>query len=39
MQSFDVAYAEEEKLAPLVREIEWNHNVMIMEKCHDVETS
>jgi len=35
MRSFYRTYAEEEKLAPLVREIGWSHNIMVMEKCHD----
>lgn len=35
MRSFFMTYAEDEKLAPLVREIGWTNNVMIMEKCHD----
>ena len=26
-------YASSEKLAPLVREISWSHNVVIMERC------
>jgi predicted nuclease of restriction endonuclease-like (RecB) superfamily len=28
-------YAENEKLAPLVREIGWSHNLVILEKCKD----
>lgn len=35
MRSFYLTYAEAEKLAPLVREIGWSHNIMVMEKCHD----
>lgn len=33
MKLFYAAYASSEKLAPLVREIGWTHNLMIMEKC------
>lgn len=32
-----MTYASNEKLAPLVREIGWTHNVMIMEKCSDMQ--
>ena len=35
MRGFYTTYTEEEKLAPLVREIGWSHNIMIMERCHD----
>jgi len=35
MHNFYGYYAKNEKLAPLVREIGWSHNIMIMEKCHD----
>lgn len=35
MRNFYLAYAEDEKLAPLVREIAWSHNIVIMEKCKD----
>jgi len=35
MRSFFMTYAEDEKLAPMVREIGWSKNVIIMEKCHD----
>ncbi len=35
MRGFYKTYAENEKLAPMVREIGWSHNVMIMEKCRD----
>ncbi len=35
MRGFYKAYAEDEKLAPMVREIGWSHNIMIMEKCRD----
>jgi len=33
MRNFYVDYREAEKLAPLVREISWTNNVIIMEKC------
>lgn len=36
MRGFYKVYAEDEKLAPMVREIGWSHNIMIMEKCRDV---
>jgi predicted nuclease of restriction endonuclease-like (RecB) superfamily len=35
MRGFFDAYAHSEKLAPLVREIGWIHNLVIMEKCKD----
>jgi predicted nuclease of restriction endonuclease-like (RecB) superfamily len=35
MRSFYVSYAEHEKLAPLVREVGWTHNLVILEKCKD----
>ncbi len=35
MKIFFEAYAEKSKLAPLVREIGWTHNLIIMEKCKD----
>lgn len=35
MRGFYVAYDQDENLAPLVREIAWSHNVIIMEKCKD----
>lgn len=34
-RAFYEAYHESEKLAPLVREIAWTHNVLIMERCKD----
>jgi len=38
IRNFYTAYSENSKLAPLVREIAWSHNVIIMEKCkEDVE--
>ena len=33
MKSFYEQYRANEKLAPLVREIGWSHNLVIMEKC------
>lgn len=33
MKAFFEAYADEEKLAPLVREIGWSHNLVILERC------
>ena len=35
MKGFYEVYASSEKLAPLVREIAWAHNVIILEKCKD----
>ncbi|KOY84547.1 hypothetical protein AD998_20355 [bacterium 336/3] len=35
MRNFYISYSAHEKLAPLVREIGWSHNVVIMEKCKD----
>lgn len=35
MRNFYIVYAENEKLAQLVREIAWGHNVVVMEKCND----
>jgi predicted nuclease of restriction endonuclease-like (RecB) superfamily len=35
MKLFYDAYAADEKLAPLVREIGWSHNLAILEKCKD----
>jgi len=35
MKSFYQEYYENEKLAPLVREIGWSHNLVILEKCKD----
>src|SRR3990167_7488802 len=32
---FYESYRNNEKLAPLVREISWSHNLVIMEKCDD----
>jgi len=33
MRNFYLTYHEAEKLAPLVREISWSNNIVIMEKC------
>jgi predicted nuclease of restriction endonuclease-like (RecB) superfamily len=33
MKLFYEAYAADEKLAPLVREIGWSHNLLILERC------
>lgn len=33
MRTFFLEYQHDEFLAPLVREIGWTHNVLIMEKC------
>jgi len=35
MKGFCEAYTDYPKLAPLVREIGWSHNIVIMERCHD----
>ena len=35
MKLFYESYGLNEKLAPLVREISWSHNVVILEKCKD----
>jgi len=35
MRLFFEAYSENEKLAPMVREIGWVHNLVIFEKCKD----
>lgn len=35
MKLFYETYVNQEKLAPLVREIGWTHNLVIMEKCKD----
>lgn len=34
-RAFYDAYAGSEKLAPLVREIAWSHNLLILERCKD----
>lgn len=33
MRKFYLAYNEAKKLAPLVQEIGWSHNILILEKC------
>ena len=35
MKMFYESYSQNPKLAPLVREIGWTHNIIIMEKCKD----
>lgn len=35
MKGLYEAYASSEKLAPLVREISWSHNLLILERCED----
>ena len=35
MRNFHLTYRTNEKLAPLVREISWTKNVIIMERCKD----
>ncbi len=35
MKSFYETYAGNEKLAPMVRECSWTHNLVIVEKCKD----
>ena len=35
MRLFYDTYARNEKLAPMVREIGWSHNLLILEKCKD----
>lgn len=35
MRQFYQTYASNEKLAPLVREISWSHNIVIFEQCKD----
>ena len=35
MRSFYVTYSQNQKLQPLVAEIGWTHNLVIMEKCKD----
>lgn len=35
MKQFYDIYGTSEKLAPLVREIGWSHNIIIMERCKD----
>ena len=35
MRKFYLIYKDNKKLAPLVREIGWSHNILIFEKCKD----
>ena len=35
MRNFYLTYCDSVKLAPLVREISWSNNIIIMEKCKD----
>lgn len=35
MRKFYLAYRDSEKLAQLVQEIGWSHNILIMERCKD----
>jgi predicted nuclease of restriction endonuclease-like (RecB) superfamily len=35
MKLFHETFVDNKKLAPLVREIGWSHNLIIMEKCKD----
>jgi len=35
MRKFYLIYKENEKLAPLVQEIGWSHNIVVLEKCKD----
>lgn len=35
MRAFFEAYQGQEKLAPLVREVAWSHNLVILERCSD----
>lgn len=35
MRLFYESYTKNEKLAPMVREIGWTHNIVILEKCKD----
>ncbi len=35
MRNFYLTYRDSKKLAPLVREISWSNNIIIMEKCKD----
>ena len=37
MKAFFEAYTGLEKLAPLVREIGWSHNLIILERCGDAQ--
>jgi len=35
MRTFCLTYRDNKKLAPLVREIAWSHNIIIFERCKD----
>ena len=35
MRKFYLRYNEDEKLAPMVQEIGWTHNIVIMERCKE----
>jgi len=35
MRKFAMHYSNNEKLAPLVQEIGWSHNIIVMEKCKE----
>jgi predicted nuclease of restriction endonuclease-like (RecB) superfamily len=35
MRTFYFTYSQQPKLAPLVREISWSHNIAVLEKCAD----
>ena len=35
MRNIYITYKDNEKLAPLAREISWSHNIIIVEKCKD----
>jgi len=35
IRSWVLTYQDKENLAPLVREVGWSHNIVIMEKCKD----
>ncbi|MDM8515546.1 PDDEXK nuclease domain-containing protein [Desulfobacterales bacterium HSG16] len=36
MKAFFEAYTDHQKIAPLVREIGWSHNIVIFEQCKDL---
>ena len=36
MRSYYIEYKDNKKLQPLVAEISWTHNVVLMEKCKDL---
>lgn len=35
MRNFYLTYLKDEKLAPMVREISWSHNIVIFERCQN----